>query len=504
MGKGPAAAAVRETHVSWIFLVGDRAYKAKKPVALPFVDLSTPALRSIACHREVELNRRFASDVYEGVGTFHNADGTTEPVVVMKRMPDDRRLSVLCGTDADLVRPLREIARAIVTFHGHAPRSAEIDAAASQIALRSAWSTNATELGIVSSGILPAELVRALDEEGRRYIDGRAPLFEKRIAERKIADLHGDLLADDIYVLHDGPRILDCLEFDDHMRYGDVLSDVTFLAMDLERLGRTTEATVLVDAFRRFSNDDYPESLAHHYIAFRAAIRAKVACLRARGGDDVAAAREAVHLAGIGLLHAHRARVTLTLLGGLPGTGKSTLADHVSAETGAVVLRSDEIRKELWGLGHDVHATAPYRAGIYAPDTTRAVYREMLQRADTLLGLGQSVVCDASWSDAAARDHAAVVARRRFSDIVELRCDAPAEVAFLRIENRNHGPSDADRAVATEMAAHFDAWPHATVIDTDAGITNSLLAALAAIRRPPQEHTTLTEQVVRPSLRAAR
>ena len=122
----------------------------------------------------------------------------------------------------------------------------------------------------------------------RRYLDGRGQLFAARIAHEKVRDGHGDLLADDIFCLDDGPRILDCIEFDDRLRYGDVLADVAFLAMDLERVGAADLGVRFLAWYREFAAENYPETLAQHYIAYRAHVRAKVACLRAGQGDAAA------------------------------------------------------------------------------------------------------------------------------------------------------------------------------------------------------------------------
>ncbi len=173
--------------------------------------------------------------------------------------------------------------------------------------------------------VLAADAEVRVRHLSRRYLSGRDALFDRRIAEGKVIDGHGDLLADDIFCLTDGPRILDCVEFDDQLRYGDVLADVCFLAMDLERLGASDLGARFLAWYRELAAETYPATLAHHYIAFRAHIRAMVACLRGAQGDQ-AAVGEASRLLGIARDHLGRGQVVLVLVGGLPGTGKSTLA----------------------------------------------------------------------------------------------------------------------------------------------------------------------------------
>jgi len=257
-----------------------------------------------------------------------------------------------------------------------------------------------------------------------------------------IVDGHGDLLADDIFCLPDGPRVLDCLEFDDRLRYLDQLDDAAFLAMDLERLDAPELAARFLGWYVEFAGDPAPPSLLHHYLAYRAFVRAKVACLRHHQGDP-AAAGEARALTGITHRHLATAAVTLVLVGGLPGTGKSTLAGGLADQLGFTLLSSDRIRKELAAVNPDRPAPARYGEGIYTPAWTERTYAELLARAGRLLTLGESVVLDASWTDRAARAAAADVAARAHSDLTALRCGVPAEVAAARMRQRG-GVSDAD------------------------------------------------------------
>jgi hypothetical protein len=229
------------------------------------------------------------------------------------------------------------------------------------------------------------DVADAVERLAHRYLDGRSRLFERRIAEGHIRDGHGDLLADDVFCLDDGPRILDCLEFDDRLRYGDVLLDVAFLAMDLECLGAPDLARRFLDWYTEFSGRPFPASLASHYVAYRAHVRAKVACLRHdQGVED--AADEARCLLDLAHRHLEEAAVRLVLVGGLPGTGKSTLARGLADARGWAVLRSDEVRKELTGLPAAVPASSAWGEGLYRPEMTAATYAELLRRASAALG----------------------------------------------------------------------------------------------------------------------
>jgi len=357
MTAGPAA--IAETHISVLVSIGERVYKLKKPVSFEFADFSDRTLRERACHREVELNRRLAPDVYLGVADVLGEDGRPcDHLVVMRRMPADLRLAQLVRDGRPVDGVLGDIARRIAAFHAGAATSEEIAAAGRRDAVRAVWEASFDELAPFTGPVLDAEACRRVEHLVRRYLAGRAPLFDHRIALGAVRDGHGDLQAEDIFCLDDGPRILDCIEFNDRLRHGDVLADVAFLAMDLERLGAPDAAARFLARYREFAGETYPPSLADHYIAARAHVRCKVACFRHAQGDAAAAGASRA-LLDLAARHLEAARVRLVLVGGLPGTGKSTLAAALADATGWSVLRSDEVRKDLAGLGHTTRRPPP-------------------------------------------------------------------------------------------------------------------------------------------------
>lgn len=423
-GAGPAA--LRETHSAIVFLVGERAYKLKKPVNLGFLDFRTREAREAVCHREVELNRRLAPDVYLGIADIVGPDGSVcDHLVVMRRMPEDRRLATMVEVGMPVERDLRHLAHVVAAFLDRADTSPAAREAASRDALGARWEANITTIEEFAGSVVDPDLAGSVALLARRYLAGRDPLFEHRIAAGRARDGHGDLLADDIFLLDDGPRVLDCIEFDDGLRYGDVLADVAFLAMDLERLDRPDLGDLFLAAYRELAADTWPSSLAHHHVAYRADVRAKVACIRHAQGD-LDAGDEARRLLEMTRRHLEAARIRLVVVGGLPATGKSTVAAGVADAIGAVVLRSDEVRKELAGLAAGSHAVAAVGEGIYRPEATGATYRELLDRAGKLLGLGESVVLDATWHDSDWRQAAAALAEEAVADLTELRCEAPS------------------------------------------------------------------------------
>ncbi len=507
-------AAVAETHSGVVFFIGDRAYKLKKPIDLGFLDYRAREAREAACHREVELNRRLAPDVYLGVADALGPDGRPcDHLVVMRRLPAGRRLATLAVAGHRAGAELRRLARLLAAFHSAAPTSAQIDAEASRDAVAARWEANAGEMARFTGPLLDPATAGTVITLARRYLAGRGEAFAARITAGRARDGHGDLLADDIFCLDDGPRVLDCLEFDDRLRWGDELADVAFLALDLERLGRADLAGQFLAAYREFAGDTWPDSLAHHHIAYRAQVRAKVAALAWEQADEGSpgqdrAAREARQLLGLAATHLSAGRVRLVVIGGLPGTGKSTLAARLGEALGAVVLRSDEIRKQLAGLGPATPAPAAFGQGLYRPEMTESTYSELLRRARTALAGGQSVVADASWHDPAWREAARTLAGQVVADLAEVRCELPVELIMHRVGARaavGGDTSDATAAVVRQLAASQQPWPSALVVDTTASpaqvaenVLRSLGAAPGGTSQPAGQGTSPVPAAGRP------
>ncbi|HET8682418.1 MAG TPA: AAA family ATPase [Micromonosporaceae bacterium] len=491
-GESPSSrdpfVAVAETHAAVVFAVGDLAYKLKKPVNLGFLDFSTLSRRRAVCHDEVDLNRRLAPDVYLGVADVHGPDGAVcEHLVVMRRMPAGRRLATLVRSGAAVDDQVRRIARLLAAFHAAARRGPQVAAEGSRDAILGRWTDSFRQVRRFRGSVLDDALAGEVESRTNEFLAGREPLFAHRIAAGRIVDGHGDLLADDIFCLDDGPRVLDCIEFDDRLRWLDGLDDAAFLAMDLENLGAPRLASRFLDWYAEFAADPAPVSLRHHYVAYRAFVRAKVACLRYDQGDEPAAVDAGRH-AALTAAHLRAGAVALVLVGGLPGTGKSTLAGGVADQLGAVLLATDRLRKELAGLPPEASAAAGYQQGIYRPAWTERTYSELLARAETLLQLGESVVLDASWLRGAHRDLAARVAARTHSTLVPLRCAAPAGLVAARLARRPPGRSDAGTRIAAAMAADTEPWPQATTVNTEAAPDRCVAQALALIRPQPQQY----------------
>lgn len=474
-----------ETHVSVIIMIGDRVYKFKKPISFGFVDMTSQDRREAACRDEVSLNSRLAPDVYLGVGRFTMPEGSSEPAVVMRRLTAERCLSVLLDNPGDwLYEQLRVTAETLGRFHSRARRGAEVDAACGGPALRQLWSQNILELRDVSTGLVDADLISWIATAGLRYIDGRWPLFASRVRSGEVVEGHGDLLCSDVFLLDDGPRLLDCLEFDPRLRYLDTAHDVSSLAMDLEASGRPDESRFFLDRYAELCPEPCPASLADFYMSHRAAVRSKVSFIEfARTGADrfLDAAQKLLTLAADRI---QSAQLRLVLIGGLPGTGKSTLAVNLGERTGWSRLTSDYLRKRMAGLAPHEDATAEFGTGIYDAAHTADTYSSMLAEAADLLGRGRSVILDASWIRRSWRSAAQELANECGAELVQLRCTAPRAVTGERILARHAAgtdPSDATPSIADAMDSALEPWNDSIEVDSSEGVAVSIRFVLEVL-----------------------
>lgn len=474
----PAAA---ETHFSWVFFTPDRAFKLLKPVVMPFIDHTDVENRLESISREYELNHEISPDVYLGTADVVEDGAVVDRMLVMRRLPDDRRLSGLVGRPG-FERHLRAVAKAVASLH--ARREPITDAPmAGHAALLENWRDNFDGLAPYVGTVIDEHDFQRAERLTERYLTGRESLLEDRIAGGFVRDVHGDLTADDIFCLDDGARIIDCLAFNDRWRIVDVLSDIGFLIMDIHRLAGWKAAEQLMRWYLEFSNEHHPSSLAHHYVAYRAHVRAKVACSRFAQGDERSALL-ARRYHDLTVNHLERARLRVIVVGGGPGVGKSTLAQNLGAHYGYPVLASDEVRKDVTMTGRDEHHFADPDAGIYEAASKAATYDELRREAELLLRGGTGVVLDATWSRDSDRRSIRDLARDTGAELVEVECVLDRAIAKERIARRlanPDNPSDATPDLVDHMAASREHWPEAIAIDTGAPVDKIRSSALAAI-----------------------
>lgn len=470
-----------ETHISVLFFAHDRVYKFLKPISTGFLDHTPLDRRLAAVTAECELNRRIAPDVYLGTSDLYEHGELVDRLLIMRRLPTDRRLSGLVD-ELDFGDHLRRIAHAVATFHSSTPPVFERSTMTTASGLLSLWESSFDEIAPAVDTVIDRTEFENVTFLAREYLNHSESLFDHRRSLGLMRDGHGDLTADDIFMLDDGPRILDCIAFDDRYRISDVLADIAFLVMDVERLAGPDRARQLLAYYCEFVGEHHPASLAHHYVAYRAHVRAKVALIRHRQGDD-GSAEIAVRRHRQTLDHLSRARRRVVLVGGGPGSGKSTLAGGLADRFNWAVIDSDTLRKDLAAVDHDDHRVAAHPE-LYGDAATAATYAGLIAHADATLAAGESVIVDATWGDSSHRAKARDLAARHGAVLVELECRLDPAEARNRIAERQRvgdDPSDASPELVDHMARRFHPWPSASVVDSSVPVDAMIAAAATAI-----------------------
>jgi uncharacterized protein len=438
------------THVSHVFLAGDRVYKLKRAVKYPYVDFSTPALRRQACEAELTLNRRTAPALYlevRGIGRrpggalgWRDDGEALDWVVVMQRFDQDLLFDALARQGRLTAATMLDLVAHIAEFHAAETPLLGCGGAAAIATIEAENSESLARDGRFA-GDRVAELRRRL----RARLGEAANVLDRRRKAGKVRHCHGDLHLRNICLLAGKPTLFDCLEFSPELASIDVLYDLAFLLMDLEHRGLRGFANLVANRYLDLTADDDGLGCVPLFLAIRAAIRAKVSTAAASGGGDQA--DEAHRYLGLALAMLEPAPARLIALGGLSGTGKSTLAQRLAPvlgiRPGARILRSDVIRKRLLGMAPETRLPAD----AYTEEMSRQVYRAILDKAAIALQAGYCTIIDAVSlrpEERAAFAAAAAAAQVPFSGIW---LDAPADKLAGRVAARRGDASDATAEV---------------------------------------------------------
>lgn len=442
------------THISIVFLVGDRAYKLKRAVHLPYVDFSTLVLREAFCRRELSLNRRTAPSLYLGVrairrrpdGTLgFDGEGALEDWVLEMHRFDQRALfDRLVAEGALTPMMMRDLTDEIVAFHEAAEPVAQYGGRAGMTGVVEG---NHAAL-IATCPPLERAAVDRLHAESTDRLARLGDLLDRRRDDGKVRRCHGDLHLRNICLFEGRPTPFDCLEFDDALSCIDVLYDVAFLIMDLAHRGMVDLANAVFNRYVDLTTESDALPALPLFLSVRAAIRAHVVARQAQSPSSADEARAYLSLA----IETLRARDRcLIAIGGLSGTGKSTLARNLASTfgpaPGARVIRSDVLRKRL----HDAKPEARLPPTAYTMETTRRVYDELNHQADAAVAAGFPTIVDAAFLRENERIEIAQTAARSDAPFVGLWLEAPREILAERIRARRDDASDADTAVLDQQ-----------------------------------------------------
>ncbi len=481
-----------DTHSAVVFL-GSRVLKLKRAVRFDYLDFSTEARRRQACEDEVRINRRTAPSIYLGVAAVtREADGSlalngagrpVDWIVEMARFDQENLFDRLAARDALDLSLMPRLALVVASFHEGAERRTDHGGLPG---MRWVVEGNAAGMAEHGAGLLDPARCDELSAASRAVLEQHAALLERRRVDGFVRRCHGDLHLRNIVLLDGQPTLFDAVEFNDEISCTDVLYDLTFLLMDLWRRRLPAHAHRVFNTYLMQTRDFGGLPLLPLFLSCRAAVRAKTSATAAgvqqdaqRTGELRALAREYLEMA-LTLLHPPRPR--LVAIGGLSGSGKSSvalsLAPSIGAVPGAVVLRSDEIRKAL------ARVTAIERLGseAYTAAMNARVYDEMETRARAVLDAGHSVIVDAVYARPDDRAHLDAIAAAAGAPLSGIWLDAPADVLLARVRQRHGDASDADESVVRQQLAArsgADGWIR---VDASGSIAETAEKALAVIQ----------------------
>ncbi|MDH5564088.1 MAG: AAA family ATPase [Nitrospirota bacterium] len=492
-----------ETHISWILLTGCYAYKIKKPVKFSFVDFSTLERRRWFCEEEVRLNRRLAPEVYLGIvpitgspshPRMHGSGPPFEFAVKMKQFSSASEIHGILNSKERAEPFIQELAEIIAQFHAQIEQAGEevpygnpdmvwrpVGECLDEMPLELLTQTVREHLNLIERGLL---------EEWRNV----SVIFRQRKQSGYVRECHGDLHLGNIAIFEGNVCVFDALEFEPRLRWIDVMSEVAFLVMDLEKHGRQDLAYLFLNRYLELTGDYEGLKVLKFYKVYRALVRAKVAGLRLaqlaeRGMEEEKAKGE---LTGyVELAHRFMACVSpaLILMHGVSGTGKTTVSTEIVKAVGAIRVRSDVERKRLFAETVKSKTPVPQDVGLYHSDMTARTYAQLRDLARTLLQEGFLVIIDATFLQQSQREVFRDLAKAEECEWLIVDVSAPQAVLAERIELRSREGRDASDATVEIMKQQqetdepFTQEEKPNVINVDSTDPQSILSALEDIKK---------------------
>ena len=448
---------LEETHISWILLAGNYAYKVKKPVRLPFLDFSTLAARRRYCEEELRLNRRTAAELYlEVVPISRTARGVAvsalgEPVeyaVKMRRFAPEALADAMARRGALGEAQIDALAAALAQFHAAAPRAGTADLFGAPQGIEAAAIGNFDQIAALEPATGEIADVAGRLARLRAWTMSECqrlrPAFAARHAGGFVRECHGDLHLGNIAFIGGRAVPFDCIEFDPALRWIDVMSETAFLVMDLLAHRLPACAWRLLNAWMEATGDDEGIGVLRFYLVYRAMVRAKIARIRGldSGFRDYVGLAEGLAVTG---------RPALILMHGRSGSGKTTLSQVAFERLGAVRLRSDVERKRMHRLEPKTRTGSSLAAGIYDTESSRRTYAHLAELSARILEAGFPAIVDAAFLQREQRDRFRRVAERIGAPCLFVHCTASETTLRRRVAEREAQASDASEAGVTVL-----------------------------------------------------
>ena len=467
-----------QTHISWVFLAGEYVYKIKKPVRFAFLDSSSLPARRKLCLDEVRLNQRLAHGIYLGVAPIvKSGDGfalgaisddaqrsAVEYAVVMRRLPGEKMLDHLLARGAVGLDEIRAISRRLVQFHA---RAAVVAAQryGSAAAVTQTVMGNLAECERLEGYTVGRAQLKALIRHTSGFLRENWQLVTDRSRLGRVVEGHGDLRCEHICMSPGGIVVFGCVEFSEALRYGDVASDIAFLAMDLDRLGAPQLSAEVAATYASATGDTDFTLLLPFYKSYRAAVRAKVESLRSLQAEVPSVDRDTARdlarryfAMACDYARCYNGKPVVIVVCGTSGTGKSTTARLLGRRLGFEVVSSDEVRKRMAGVTPTTSLKASYEGGIYSKKFTERTYNALFGEARLRLEKGAGVILDATFRHPGERGAVIETAAQSGASVLFVECRAGEEEVMRRLHERSRLPgsvSDADESVFLRQRSDF-------------------------------------------------
>ncbi|SFK52605.1 hypothetical protein SAMN05216302_100873 [Nitrosomonas aestuarii] len=475
-----------ETHISWVILTGDFAYKIKKPCNLGFLDFSSLQKRRFFCNEELRLNKRLAAPIYLGIvkitgdpkhPILNGTGKAIEYALKMIQFSQQAQLDNMLTNDKLENRHIDAFAKLVAKFHQHSKIAEYATNFGNPQRINHATQKIFTNIRACSDMNQFSGQLAKLDLWHQSVFKTLTPLFEQRKNNGFIRECHGDMHLRNLVWLNNQPIAFDCLEFDPDLRWIDTLSEVAFLVMDLQSRKLPQLAQRFLNLYLEQCGDYKGLKVFRYYLVYRALVRVMVNAIRAAQSDIVKSEQrqtenELQSYLKLALSYIIHTKTMLIITRGLSASGKSTLSQSLLEFIGAIRIRSDVERKRLLGIDSVSPSQNLVNKGIYSSKTTVKTYARLKSLAEHILRADYPVIIDAAFLKYTQRQCFQKLAHSKQMPFIILELTASADTLRQRIQARSHDVSDADISIlehqlVTTEPLHDDELPYRILIDTE-------------------------------------
>lgn len=447
---------VIETHISYIFLTGDYAYKIKKPVDYGFLDFSTLEKRKYYCDEELLLNKRLCPDIYIEVlpitkrNNLIELNGSGEIIeytLKMKEFSQKKIMKNLLEEKKVKKQFIKKINKKLIKFYNSTDKNKHIDKYGRIDKIKKNIFENFTQTEKYIGISINEDIFNYIKKISKLFIDKNINLFDNRVKDKKICDCHGDLHSGNIVLLDDKIYIFDCIEFNKRFRYCDIASDLAFLAMDLDYLNHHYYSSLFIQDYIEKTKDFEILKILHFYKSYRAYVRGKVLSFNLNNESDYNKRKNIINQAkkyfdlsryysSLIEINIKKKKPLLLIVFGLTGSGKSTLSMKLSIDYNAEIINTDIIRKKIAGIDIYEKHHNEFNEGLYSPDKIYSTYLRVVEEAARLLSLNKNVVIDATFQKIKYRDSVKKIAKKMKIQPIYIHCITPESVVKQWLKHR--------------------------------------------------------------------